>query len=45
MTGVSICLFPFSWHVGVKRIREKTLFAVGPFRLCVHRTRKQWRDY
>lgn len=36
MTGVSIALFPLSWHLGPWRKKNKYLFALGPFRLVLH---------
>lgn len=43
--GFSVTLFPFSWAVGAKRIRGKTLIAFGPLRFGYHRTNKSWKDY
>lgn len=36
MIGVSLTLFPLSWHFGPWRVRNKYLFAVGPLRFVLH---------
>ena len=37
MTGWSIAVIPFSWHLGRMDVRKKTLWALGPFRFVIHR--------
>ena len=37
MTGYSITLIPKSWALGRFDIRDKTLWAFGPFRFGIHR--------
>lgn len=37
MTGYSITFIPRSWGFGRWDIRNKTLWALGPFRFGVHR--------
>ena len=34
--GMSIAIFPFSWHFGPWNRGHKWLFAIGPFRLVFH---------
>jgi hypothetical protein len=36
-TGYSISLMPFSWAIGRRDVRKKTLFALGPLRFSIHR--------
>lgn len=37
MKGISITLFPTSWHIGPWNLPHKWLFAIGPFRLVFHK--------
>ena len=37
MTGFSVTLIPFSWALGRRDIRKKTLWAFGPLRFGIHR--------
>lgn len=44
MTGISIALIPFSWALGVKKIRKKGILAIGPFRFCLHTGLPKWSE-
>lgn len=35
--GFSLTLFPTLWEVGYARIRQKDVYAFGPFRFSIHR--------
>jgi hypothetical protein len=43
MQGYSIVFVPLSWAKGRWDIRDKTLWALGPFRFAVHRNLKPWK--
>lgn len=43
--GISIALFPTSWELTHKRIRNKSLIAFGPLRFCLHRVTGSLSDY
>ncbi len=43
--GISLAFFPTAWEVGAVRIRDKSLLAIGPFRLCLHRVKGSLADY
>lgn len=42
--GVSVVFIPFSWALGVWRRPHKTMLALGPFRLGLHRDLPNWKD-
>jgi hypothetical protein len=44
MTGFSLTLIPFSWHIGVWKREKKTLWALGPFRFVIHRLTGEWKS-
>lgn len=43
--GYSIALFPFDWTLGRFQVRQKTLYAFGPLRFCVHRVKGTLEEY
>lgn len=52
MNGYSLVFIPRSWHIGRWTIAQgpgdfpkKTLWAVGPFRFCIHRSIGRWKGY
>ena len=44
MTAFSLTFVPFSWAIGRKDIRNKTLWAFGPIRFGVHRKLGTWKE-
>ena len=44
MTGYSVAIIPLSWTFGRKNIRQKTVYALGPFRFSIHRGLGRWKD-
>lgn len=44
MRGFSLTLIPLSWAIGKWTIRDKTLWAFGPFRFGIHRNLGSWRN-
>jgi hypothetical protein len=42
MTGYSLTLIPKSWAIGKVNIRNKTVWALGPFRFSIHRKLRHW---
>lgn len=43
MNGYGIAIIPFSWAIGIWRKPNKTLFAVGPFRLVRYSGLSGWK--
>lgn len=43
MTAFSITFVPASWAIGFWCIRQKTLYAFGPFRFSIHRGLGKWK--
>ena len=44
MSGFGLTLIPFSWALGVWRRAHKTIWAIGPLRISVHRGLARWRE-
>lgn len=44
MQGYSITLIPWSWAVGKVKIRNKIIWAFGPFRFSIHYQLGPWND-
>ena len=43
--GASLSIFPTSWEIGKVTIRNKTVWALGPFRFSIHRVVGTLADY
>ncbi len=43
--GYSLSIFPTSWQFGKVKIRDKTVFAIGPFRYSIHKVNGSLKDY
>jgi len=41
--GFSLSLMPFSWAKGRQDIRNKSVWALGPFRFSLHRELGPWK--
>lgn len=44
MSGYSITLIPLSFAIGKVTIRNKTVWAFGPFRFSIHRNLAPWAE-
>lgn len=43
--GLSLSVFPTSWEIGKATIRNKAVWALGPFRFSIHRVVGSLSDY